>query len=92
MAIDTAERRRSVAGLPFLPLGPGVTPDSNKDVGWRYQVAWNYSGVAVVVEARSRVLTFFGGQRDRAFIGGQRARSLTGGQRARSFTGQGTNT
>lgn len=45
MAIDTAAKRRSAAGVPFLPLGPGVTPDASKPVAWRQQSAWGYSGI-----------------------------------------------
>lgn len=45
MAIDTAERRRSVSGVPFSVLGPGVTPSAAKDGEWRQQVAWSYSGI-----------------------------------------------
>lgn len=46
MAIDSAEKRRSAAGVPFLPLGPGVTPNASKDAEWRQQVAWSYSGIS----------------------------------------------
>lgn len=46
MAIDSAEKRRSAAGVAFLPLGPGVTPNASKDVEWRQQSAWSYSGIA----------------------------------------------
>jgi len=46
MAIDSAEKRRSVSGIPF-PIGPGVTPDASKDAGWRFQSGWGYSGIAV---------------------------------------------
>lgn len=46
MAIDTAAKRRSVCGVPFLPLGPGVTPDAAKAVAWRQQAGWGYSGIA----------------------------------------------
>lgn len=45
MAIDTAERRRSAAGVPFLPVGPGVTPNAAKDQEWRQQAAWSYGGI-----------------------------------------------
>lgn len=45
MAIDTAAKRRSAAGVAFLPLGPGVTPDATKPVAWRQQSAWGYSGI-----------------------------------------------
>ena len=44
MAIDTAEKRKSAAGVPYLPFLPGVTPDSSKDAEWRKQAAWGYSG------------------------------------------------
>jgi hypothetical protein len=47
MAIDTAEKRRSAGGVIFLPLGPGVTPNVAKDVEWRQQSAWGYSGIAI---------------------------------------------
>ena len=43
MAIDTAEKRRSVAGIT---VGWGITPNASKDAEWRAQVAWNYSGIA----------------------------------------------
>lgn len=45
MPIDTAEKRRSAGGVPFLPLGPGVTPNASKDQEWRQQAAWSYSGI-----------------------------------------------
>ena len=48
MAIDTAERRRSAAGVGFWVVGPGVTPNSGKDAEWRQQAGWGYSGIAVV--------------------------------------------
>lgn len=46
--IDTAAKRKSAAGVPFLPLGPGVAPDASKPLAWRQQVAWGYSGIATV--------------------------------------------
>lgn len=48
MAIDTAAKRRSAAGVPFLPLGPGVTPDATPGIAWRQQVAWSYSGITTI--------------------------------------------
>lgn len=51
MAIDTAEKRRSASGVPFLPLGPGVTPNATKDHEWRQQVGWGYSGIVVAIPA-----------------------------------------
>lgn len=47
MAIDTAEKRRSASGVPFLPLGPGVTPNAAADLEWRQQAGWGYSGILV---------------------------------------------
>jgi hypothetical protein len=43
MAIDTAEKRKSISGIPFLL--PGVTPNSSKDQEWRQEVAYSYSGI-----------------------------------------------
>jgi hypothetical protein len=43
--IDTAAKRRSAGGVPFLPIGPGVTPDSGKDAFWRASSAWSYGGI-----------------------------------------------
>lgn len=51
MAIDDAEKRRSASGVPFLPLGPGVTPNAAPDVDWRQQAGWSYSGVLVTGES-----------------------------------------
>lgn len=47
MPIDTAADRRSAAGVPFLPVGPGVTPDAAEPLAWRQQSAWGYSGIPV---------------------------------------------
>lgn len=47
--IDNAEKRRSAAGVPFLPLGVGVTPNVAKDEEWREQVGWSYSGIATPI-------------------------------------------
>lgn len=43
MAIDNAEKRRSIAGIT---VGWGITPNSSEDAEWRAQSAWNYSGIA----------------------------------------------
>lgn len=62
MAIDTAQKRRSASGVPFLPLGPGVTPRATKPAAWRRDVAWSYSGNAAgysgtewIIRARRRL-------------------------------------
>lgn len=43
MAIDTAAKRRGAATTPFLPMLM-VNPTASKDIGWRYEVGWAYSG------------------------------------------------
>ncbi len=45
MAINNAERRRSAAGVGFFLVGPGVTPNASKDIEWRVQAGWGYSGI-----------------------------------------------
>lgn len=42
MPIDSAEKRRAAAGVPFLPLGPGVTPNASADGEWRREAGWSY--------------------------------------------------
>lgn len=46
MAIDSAEKRRAAAGVPF---GLGVTPTADKDGEWRAQVAWSFGAPIYVV-------------------------------------------
>lgn len=48
--IDSAEKRRAAGGVPFLPLGPGVTPNASKDAEWRAQAGWSYSGFLEAAE------------------------------------------
>jgi len=45
MAINTAKKRRSVSSLwtGFYPSS--VTPNVLKDVQWRQQSGWGYSGI-----------------------------------------------
>lgn len=45
MAIDSAEKRRAVAGIDRI-AGPGVTPNTAKDAEWRQQAGYGYSGIA----------------------------------------------
>lgn len=45
MAIDTREKRASVAGINRL-AGPSVTPNASKDQEWRQEVGYSYSGIA----------------------------------------------
>ena len=56
MAIDSAEKRRSAGGVPFLPLGVNVTPNASKDGEWRQQSAWSYSGIATDAAGSSEVI------------------------------------
>jgi hypothetical protein len=46
MAIDDAEKRRTISGDGFPPLMPGVTPNAGQDAEWRQQSGWSYSGIA----------------------------------------------
>jgi len=43
MAIDTAEKRKSISGL--RNIYPGVTPNASKDQEWRQEAGWKYSGI-----------------------------------------------
>lgn len=45
MAIDTAKKRRSAAGVLTGVLPASVTPNAAKDVEWRQQAGWGYSGI-----------------------------------------------
>lgn len=45
MAIDTAERRKSVAGIHGPWTGTGVTPNSGKDQEWRQEAGYGYPGI-----------------------------------------------
>ena len=47
MAINTAEKRRSISGVPFFLGGPGVTPNALKDAEWRQESCYSYSGILV---------------------------------------------
>ncbi len=46
MAIDSAEKRKSIAGIltGFMPVA--VTPNASKDVEWRQEAGWGYPGIA----------------------------------------------
>jgi hypothetical protein len=45
MAIDSAQKRASAAGVGFFVVGPGMTPDSTPDQFWRQTSAWSYGGI-----------------------------------------------
>lgn len=61
MAIDTAEKRRSISGIGGGI--PGVTPvGSAQDQEWRQESGWSYSGIlagAAIEIARESVVTLF---------------------------------
>lgn len=64
MAIDTREKRQSVAWL--IPVSaPSVTPNASKDQEWRQQAGWGYMGILAdepalaIIEARTTVLAYF---------------------------------
>ncbi len=54
MAIDSAEKRKSISGINYFC--PGVTPNSSQDAEWRQEVGYSYSGIAA---ASSGTGTFF---------------------------------
>ena len=45
MAIDSAEKRRSLASISLIFMGPGVTPNASKDVEWRQEAGFGYPGI-----------------------------------------------
>jgi len=47
MAIDNAEKRRSISGIHGVIYGPGVTPESGQDQEWRQESGYSYSGILV---------------------------------------------
>ena len=44
MAVDSAEKRRSVAGIQWT-LIPSVTNNAAQDQEWRQEAGWSYSGI-----------------------------------------------
>jgi len=42
MAIDTAEKRKSITGIHLYAAGPGVTPNVAKDAEWRKEAGYSY--------------------------------------------------
>lgn len=51
MAIDTAERRRSLVGLSYHYYSAGVTPNATPDQEWRQESGHSYSGILASAEA-----------------------------------------
>jgi hypothetical protein len=46
VAIDSAEKRKSIRGIGRQWGGPGVTPNASPDAEWRLETARHYSGIA----------------------------------------------
>lgn len=55
MAIDNAEKRKSISGITVF-IGPGVTNNASPNVEWRQESGYGYPGIdpSVVVGAFSR--------------------------------------
>ena len=51
MAVDTAEKRKAIAGIHMRYSGPGVTPNVLKDQEWRQEAGWGYNGILVATPA-----------------------------------------
>ena len=49
MAIDSAEKRKSLSGVNYF--NPGVTPTAGKDQEWRQEAGYSYSGVLSLTPA-----------------------------------------
>ena len=47
MAIDSAEKRRSLVGILTGILPVGVTPNAAQDGQWRQEAGWGYPGITV---------------------------------------------
>ena len=76
MAIDSREKRQSAVAVGSYFSGPSVTPNASKDVEWRQQVGYGYSGIELVImyyQVIGGVLTFTGGitrKTSKYFMGG----------------------
>jgi len=46
MAIDSSKKRKSIAAISLLAVGPVVVPDSTIDQADRQVVGYSYSGIA----------------------------------------------
>ena len=62
MAIDSAEKRKSISGI-HLNVCPGVTPNSGKDAEWRQESGFSYSGIAAAapsgVDVRQHIISAY---------------------------------
>ncbi len=55
MAIDSHEKRRSIAGL--LNIHPGILPNATKDVEWRQAAGYSYMGAAGALQPPVIIVT-----------------------------------
>lgn len=53
MAIDSAEKRKSISGIQTITV-VGVTNHATPDSGWRAEAGWNYSGMAYLARLYGR--------------------------------------
>ena len=58
MSIDTASKRRSVAGILTGLVLVGVTPAASPGVAWRQSAGWGYEGIAASTETAGEVAAF----------------------------------
>jgi hypothetical protein len=56
MAIDTAEKRKSISGI-HMNICPGVTPNSGQDQEWRQEAGFSYSGIAAASPPSGRIMS-----------------------------------
>ncbi len=46
MAIDDREKRQSAGSVGMVFTPPNVTMNASKDLEWRQQAGWGYSGIS----------------------------------------------
>ena len=51
MAIDNAEKRKSISGIHQYASGPGVTNLAAEDQEWRQEVGYSYNGILAAAPA-----------------------------------------
>ena len=60
MAIDSAEKRKSISGVGLVM--PGITSNSGKDQEWRQESGWSYSGILAAIPPSGTFGPVFGRQ------------------------------
>lgn len=84
MAIDTATKRKSIAGLPWLI--PGVTPTLTPGQAWRQSAGWNYGAVLTTFVYSLRNHAIFAKFRDKRIAANFRDKSIAANFRNKSIT------